>query len=650
MATPSSLLSPIVLTILLLLAVAASAVELSGYDYIVVGSGAGGGPLAARLAMAGRRTLLIEAGTDQGNNLNTTVPAFSARSNEDSDLSWDFFVRHYGDDELQARDPKTSYRTADGQRYTGLKPPPGAEMLGVLYPRAAALGGCSVHNALVSVTPHRSDWDDIARLTGDSSWTSDRMHVYFRRVNREQRPPLSPPISPTDGAGWLSIERAPLGILATDPLSASVLLGGAFAMGNRTGAANTVANLLAGDANEDSPRRDREGGYFQTPLAAHEGKRVSARDFVVAVRDAKKADGSRRFPLDVRTNCQVTRVIFNKEQPPRATGVEFLDGAHLYRASPRSSGSSGEPGSATASREVILSAGAFNTPQLLKLSGVGPAAELARFNISLVHDAPGVGSNLQDHYEVAVQSRAPTNFTLLRGCTFSDDAAHDPCLSRWESPNRFSIAGPRGVYSSSGVLSSMLVRTAAATEYDIFIFGGPVDFRGYYPGFSRDLVATRDLWSWIVLKAHPLNSAGTVTLRSADPLDVPDVIFNSFGDDEDGSTDLRAVREGISVARDAFRRQLVRMKEVVPGEKAKSEEALDGYIRDNVFGHHAASTCAIGADDDPMAVLDSKFRVRGVKGLRVVDASVFPVIPGSFPALAIYMVAEKAADVILAGK
>lgn len=653
MPTPSPLLSPLVLVILLLFAVTASAVELSGYEYIVVGSGAGGGPLAARLAMAGRRTLLIEAGTDQGENVNTTVPAYATRSNEDPDMSWDFFVRHYSDDERQARDPKTTYRTADGQRYTGLKPPPGAKMLGVLYPRAAALGGCSVHNALISVTPHRSDWDDIARLTGDLSWTSDRMHVYFRRVNREQRPSLfrpPPQDSPIEGVGWLSIEKAPIGILARDPLSASILFGGAFAMGNRTGAVNTIGTLLTGDANENSAKRDREGGYYQTPLAAHEGKRMSARDFVVAVRDAKTAEGSQRFPLDVRTNCQVTRVIFDKEQPPRATGVEFLDGAHLYRASPRSSGSGGELGSATASREVILSAGTFNTPQLLKLSGVGPAAELARFNISLVHDAPGVGSKLQDHYEVAVQGRAPTNFNLLHGCTFSDDAADDPCLSRWQTPNRFSLTGPRGVYSSSGALSSMLVRTAAASEYDIFIFGGPFDFRGYYPGFSRDLVASSDLWSWIVLKAHPLNSAGTVTLRSSDPLDVPDVIFNSFGDDEDGSTDLRAVREGISVARDAFRRQLVPMTEKVPGEKAQSKESLDGYIRDNVFGHHATSTCAIGADDDPMAVLDSNFRVRGVKGLRVVDASVFPLIPGTFPTLAIYMVAEKAADVILAGK
>ncbi|PFH62635.1 hypothetical protein XA68_12709 [Ophiocordyceps unilateralis] len=647
MRTPSSLL--------LVLAGAASAIELSGYEYIVVGSGAGGGPLAARLALAGRRTLLLEAGTDQDDNTNTTVPAYSARSSEDPALSWDFFVRHYSDEKQQARDAKTTYRTADGGRYTGTNPPPGADMLGTLYPRAAALGGCTVHNALIAVVPHRSDWDGIASLTGDSSWASDRMRRYFRRLKREKHlllplPPL--PLLPqqpaiVDGGGWLTIETPSVTNLLPDPQSLSLLLGGAFAMGNRTGVTHSVVSVLAGDANEDTEKRDGDGGYYQTPLSAEYGRRVSARDFVVAVRDAKTADGSQRFPLEVRTNCHVTRVVFDDQKPPRATGVEFLDGAHLYRASPRSSKRRqvGEPGSAKASREVIVSAGAFNTPQLLKLSGVGPAAELARFNISLVHDAPGVGANLQDHYEVAVQGSARADFTALSGCTFADDAGSDPCLRRWGKP--LPVTGDRGPYSSNGVFASMLLRTAAAAEHDIYAFGGPVDFRGYYPGYSVDVVARRDVWSWTILKGHPRNTLGSITLRSADPLDVPSIVFNSFSS-EDGEQDLDAIREGISVTRDAFRRQVVPIHEEMPGSRVRSNEAINDYIRDTVWGHHAASSCAIGPDDDAKAVLDSSFRVRGVRGLRVVDASVFPRIPGTFPAVSTYMVAEKAADVILA--
>ncbi|RCI08063.1 hypothetical protein L249_7866 [Ophiocordyceps polyrhachis-furcata BCC 54312] len=643
MRMPSSLL-------LLLTAAAASvaAVELSGYEYIVVGAGAGGGPLAARLAMAGRRTLLLEAGTDQDDNVNTTVPAYSIRASEDRALAWDFFVRHHADERQQARDPKTTYRTADGGLYTGARPPPGAVMLGTLYPRASALGGCTTHNALITVTPHRSDWDGIARLTGDSSWASDHMRGYFRRLKREK--PLLQPLLPqqpavVDGGGWIPIETPQLTNLLPDPQSLSIILGGAFAMGNRTGVTPSIVSVLAGDPNEDSERRDRDGGYYQTPLSSGGGRRVSSRDFVVAVRDARKADGSRRFPLDVRTNCHVTRVLFSSnedDKTPRATGVEFLDGPHLYRAS-RLSGGSGTPGSATASREVIVAAGAFNTPQLLKLSGVGPATELSRFNIPIVHDSPGVGANLQDHYEVGLQGVAPADFNAARGCTFADDEADDVCLRRWNNP--VPLTGDRGPYSSNGVPVSMMIRTKGASEYDIYTFGGPFDFAGYYPGYSLDGVARRDVWSWVVLKAHPRNAAGSVTLRSADPLDVPDIVFNSFANG--AGQDLPAMREGISVARDAFRRQLVHMREKMPGSEVQSAAALDSYIKDTVWGHHAASTCAIGPDGDPMAVLDSRFRVRGVRGLRVVDASVFPRIPGTFPALSTYMVAEKAADVIL---
>ena len=113
----------------------AKAVDLTGYEYVVVGSGAGGGPLAARLALAGHKTLLIEAGDDQGANVNYTVPAFNARSSEDPNLSWNFYVKHYADETRQARDFKTSYATLDGGEYTGLSPPEGSTMKGTLYPR-----------------------------------------------------------------------------------------------------------------------------------------------------------------------------------------------------------------------------------------------------------------------------------------------------------------------------------------------------------------------------------------------------------------------------------------------------------------------------------------------------------------------------------
>lgn len=184
----------------------------SDYEYLVVGSGAGGGPVAARLAMAGYKTLLIEAGDDQGNNDNYTVPAYSALSSEDGALAWNFFVRHYADDKRQARDYKTSYETPDGQLYTGLNPPSGSKMLGTLYPRTGTLGGCTAHNALIAVYPHQSDFDRIASITNDDSWLNSNMRQYFVRL--EDNRYLLPGVKGHGYKGWFSTETAPLTIVS----------------------------------------------------------------------------------------------------------------------------------------------------------------------------------------------------------------------------------------------------------------------------------------------------------------------------------------------------------------------------------------------------------------------------------------------------
>lgn len=138
---------------------------------------------------------------------------------------------------------------------------------------------------------------------------------------------------------------------------------------------------------------------YQVPIASKNNKRNGSRDFIVQVRDAKNPDGSKKYPLDVRMNCHVTKVTFDTTgTTPVATGVEFLDGKYLYRASKKTgSAGSGTPGSAQASREVIVSGGTYNSPQILKLSGIGPAAELQKFGIPIIKDLPGVGTNLQDH-------------------------------------------------------------------------------------------------------------------------------------------------------------------------------------------------------------------------------------------------------------
>jgi choline dehydrogenase len=147
----------------------------------VVGSGPGGGPLSARLAIAGYKVLLVEAGDDQGNNVRYQVPALHAQSSEEVPMSWNFYVNHYSDLEQQKQDSKMTWRTPAGELFVGPsaalgtgQPPEGSEPLGILYPRAGTLGGCSAHNALITIYPHASDWNGIASATDDSSWSADK--------------------------------------------------------------------------------------------------------------------------------------------------------------------------------------------------------------------------------------------------------------------------------------------------------------------------------------------------------------------------------------------------------------------------------------------------------------------------------------------
>jgi choline dehydrogenase-like flavoprotein len=175
-------------------------------------------------------------------------------------------------------------------------------------------------------------------------------------------------------------------------------------------------------------------------------------------------------------------------------------------------------------------------------------------------------------------------------------------------------------------------------------------FQGYYPGYSGAFAKDLNALSWVVLKGHTHNRAGTVTLRSRDPLDTPAINFNYFTGG--GDADLKAVVEGIRFVRRVTRplreRGLVAAEEL-PGDDVVSDDALAEFVRLNAWGHHACGTCAIGSPETN-GVVDGDFRVHHTRSLRVVDASIFPRIPGFFILSAIYMIAEKAADVILADR
>lgn len=252
-----------------------------------------------------------------------------------------------------------------------------------------------------------------------------------------------------------------------------------------------LAQLLLANPNT-TPGRDSLQGFYQIPLIAEAGKRVSVREFI--------ADTvNEGYPLTVQTNTHVTKVIFStNSSTPRATGVEFLAGKHLYRASPLS-GASGTPGSAKARKEVIISGGSYNTIQILKLSGVGPADELASFGIPLVKDVPALGTNMQDRYEINLNVAHERNGTILDGCTF-DASPEDECYTQWmDNP---SVLGLKGAYASNGLAATMAVNSdyADTSDIDLYIFGGPVNFTGYFPGWADNATREHNVFSWYTLK------------------------------------------------------------------------------------------------------------------------------------------------------
>jgi choline dehydrogenase len=182
---------------------------------------------------------------------------------------------------------------------------------GTLYPRTGTLGGCTAHKALIALYPYRSDFEYIARLMGDMSWSPAEMRKHFVRM--EDNSHILLPIKPGHGYdGWLDTEVAPISIPLKDTQLLSLFLGGAFGLGNLTNNIFNLVTLVAGDANEDSEKRDKSPGYYQTPISAEGGVRVGPRDFIVSVRDAKNRDGSKKYPLDVRMNCHVTKVTFDE--------------------------------------------------------------------------------------------------------------------------------------------------------------------------------------------------------------------------------------------------------------------------------------------------------------------------------------------------
>jgi len=314
------------------------------------------------------------------------------------------------------------------------------------------------------------------------------------------------------------------------------------------------------------------------------------------------------------------------------------------------------------------------------LSGIGPEKHLAEKGVEARVNLPGVGQNLQDRYEVPVVATVTGEFASLVGLGTTSHGKvgeDDPLLKRWRDHPRHSAA-ERGVYSTNGGLIGILKRSNQEDSVpDLFIFALAGYFPGYHVGYSKPAAFVRQLSpaeaakmlppdeqaaqdaqaaaapkrtvTWLILKSRTRHHGGEVLLRSNIPFRRPIINFRSFplgGRDKDAL----ALADGVAFVQEFLERG--RRKGTVESYGCPGLDAppfagdLNKWVRSVAWGHHACGTCRIGSDADTDAVLDSRFRVRGVQGLRVADACVFPRIPGVFIVTNVYMVAVKAADVL----
>ncbi|KAK3384854.1 hypothetical protein B0H63DRAFT_542899 [Podospora didyma] len=591
--------------------VAVDAAPAASYDYIVVGSGPGGGPLACDLARAGYSTLLIEAGGDEGDNPTYAELATFNEAANDEATRWDFWVKHSDDPARELQFQHMTWDTGDGTFYIGLDPPPGAKQLGIQYPRAAVLGGCAMHNGAVCTLPQDDDWNVIVNATGDTSWEADKMRRYLKKIEKNDYLPAG---NADHGYnGWLSTSRGDVSWAKNNSLAGTRIL---RKMAELTGQnPEDVGVLMDTDILGAYKNKDEISSFYNmVQHADRQGKRSSPNNYVRAtLADPKK------YPLTLQLHTLVTKVLFSNESTPRAIGVEVMQGASLYKADPKHiPGTKAPLTQILANKEVIVSGGAFNSPQILKLSGIGPAAELQKFNIPVVKDLPGVGEQLSDNYEGSI-------------------------LALGQIP------------ADSGLITLQFRTPSAPTKKrNIFTWCGAFSFEGFWPGFPADYGPNQ--YTCAMVHISPKSQAGSVRLVSADPQDVPDINFRFF--EHRGDEDLKEIVEGANLLREAWQaagepvlpfNELHPCHGTNPLADGKCSDAVQAQsFKTQAYSHHAASTCAIGGDNDKMAVLDSKFRVRGVKGLRVVDASSFPVVPGAFPVLPTMMISAKAAEDIIA--
>ena len=543
------------------------------FDYIIIGGGTAGALLCNRLsADSNRRVLLIEAGRKD-------------------DYHWIHIPVGYL---YCIGNPRTDwlYQTEPDAGLNGRR---------LRYPRGKTLGGCSSINGMIYMRGQARDYDQWAQLTGDDSWRWDQVLPAFRRHEDHWRLDHANEASPTfaslhgnkshGSTGEWRVERQRLRWDVLD----------AFAQ---------AAQQAGIPATDDFNSGTNEGvGYFE--VNQKKGWRWNtAKAFLrPACYD--------RPNFEMWTSAQATRLIVEPQSDGsrRCTGVQVWTGKEMVTAH--------------ASCEVVLSAGAINSPQLLQLSGIGPAALLREHGVEVVHDLPGVGANLQDHLQIRsvykVQGVKTLN-TLASTLTGKARIGLEYALKR---SGPMSMAPSQlGAFTRSSADQPWPNIEYHVQPLSLDAFGEPLHS---FPAFTAS-----------VCNLNP-TSRGTVQIKSGRFGDAPAIAPNYLSTPEDrqvAADSLRVTRR--IVAQPALARY--QPEEFKPGVQFQTDEELTrlaGDIATTIF--HPVGTTKMGQDSDPMAVLDARMRVRGIRGLRVVDAGAMPTITSGNTNSPTLMMAEKAA-------
>ncbi|HTC43657.1 MAG TPA: GMC family oxidoreductase N-terminal domain-containing protein [Steroidobacteraceae bacterium] len=453
-------------------------------------------------------------------------------------------------------------------------------------PRGKVLGGSGSINGMFYMRGHSNDFNTWRNL-GCEGWGYREVLPYFRRMETSWR-----------GAGPYHGDSGPLPVTQID-----------------------TAKLL----HEPLMRTAAAAGFNTTEDLHAQVEEGFARGEVNIDRHGRRASTSRAYlhpvmgreNLTLEMNALTTRVLIEKE---RAVGVEYVQNGHVERV--------------YADREVILCGGSYNSPQLLMLSGIGPAAQLRRHGIEPVVDLPGVGGNLSEHPHV------PMEFAASRPVTFLNELRFDRLAGsviQWV----LSGTGPLATQINS---CNIVIRTRPQlTQPDIQLMCNPVrmDAKIWFPGITP---RQDDRITAGVVVLHQ-KSRGRVSLASAKATDAPRILLNLFEHPED----LETAKRGMEAARHIYGTQpqadLV-ARETSPGIALKTDQQLEDYIRATAsVTQHPVGTCAMGIGPD--SVVNPQLRVYGTAGLRVVDASIMPTIVGANTNAAVIMIAEKASDMIL---